>query len=111
VRARFVLLCLSVTACSSAQVLSEPPSPPTDTIIAGGIRAAFAETKMPGTPLVSPIRAAARISAGDWIMCFRSSASEQPRSYAAFFKDDKYVSSRLAVIIDGCDRETYTPLP
>jgi hypothetical protein len=79
--------------------------------IAAGVKAAFAEAKLPGTPMVSPIRAAHPISPGEWMLCLKSSEPDQPRRYAAFFRDDTYVHVRLAVIIDRCGEETYASAP
>jgi hypothetical protein len=98
-----------MAACSLPEFSSTPPTRPIDTVIASTIRNVFAENKLPGAPEVSPIRATEPPEPGDWIICLRSTAPGQPLLYAIFFADNKYVSSRIAVGIDHCDKETYTP--
>jgi hypothetical protein len=100
---------LSVAACSTPQVASEAPTRPSDAAVAEGIQKAFTEIKLPGTPLVSPIRAAHPLAPGPWILCLKSSAPDQPRRYAIFFDPEKFIHSRLAVVIDRCEQETYAP--
>jgi hypothetical protein len=102
-------LCLTVAACSSPQVSSTRPSLPSDAVIASYIAVVFALNKLPGTPEVSPIRATILTEPGDWIICFKSSAPDQPKRYATFFQDNKPLDYRIAVSIDNCDKETYAP--
>ena len=67
----------------------------------------IAAYKLPGGPEVSAIRETYLSEPGDWIICLKSNTSDQPLRYAIFFEDNKYVSSRTAVGIDHCDKETY----
>jgi hypothetical protein len=104
------LMCLTLAACASPPPLSStPPSPPSDAVIAGAVAAVFAAAKLPGTPEVSPIRATILTEPGDWILCLKSSAPDQPRRYAIFFEDNKHINNRIAVVIDNCHQETYAP--
>jgi hypothetical protein len=110
VRLRMALMCLTLAACASPPPLSTtPPSPPSDAVIAAAVAAVFAASKLPGTPEVSPIRATILTEPGDWILCLKSSALDQPRRYAIFFEDNKHINNRIAVGIDNCDAETYAP--
>ena len=109
-RLRMAFLCLTVAACSSPQISSTRPSLPSDAVIANNIANVFALYKLAGTPEVSPIRATVLTEPGDWIICLKSSAPDQPNRYAIFFQDNKLADSRIAVSIDHCDKETYAPL-
>lgn len=104
------LMCLTLAACASPPPLSTtPPSPPSDAVIAAAVAAVFTMSKLPGTPEVSPIRATTLTEPGDWIMCLKSSAPDQPRRYAIFFAGNTHINNRIAVGIDNCDAATYAP--
>jgi hypothetical protein len=110
VRLRIALMCLTLSACASPPPLSStPPTPPSDAVIAGAVTAIFTASKLPGTPEVSPIRATALTEPGDWMLCMKSSAADQPRRYAIFFADNKHIDNRIAVAIDYCNTATYAP--
>ena len=103
-------MCLTLAACASPPPLSStPPTPPSDAVVAAAVAAIFTASKLPGTPEVSPIRATALTEPGDWMLCMKSSAPDQPRRYAIFFEDNKHINNRIAVGIDHCDKETYAP--
>src|SRR5438105_512635 len=103
VRWRAVVLCVGLGACAVARTTPEAPN---EAIIAAAVKTVFAETKLPGTPEISRIRAAHVVSPGDWIVCLKSSDPEKSLRYALFFTD-KFVASKLAALVDRCDEETY----
>jgi hypothetical protein len=47
---------------------------------------------------------------GRYVLCVRS-ASEIRRTYAVFFDNDEYKGSRMSVILDGCEKQAFAPLP
>jgi hypothetical protein len=108
-RLQATFLCLSVAACAPPQLSSTPPTLPIDAVIATTIRYVFVENKLHGTPEVSRIRPTRPPEPGDWIICLRSNAPDQPLLYAIFFEDNKYIRSRISIGIDHCDKETYMP--
>ena len=103
-------LCLAVAACS--MVPYETSSAPTvnDPVVSSAVRAVFSESKLPGTPQISQIKAAHPVSRGDWVVCLRSSDLAGRGRYALYFTGSKLVHSQLAVQVDACDDEMYAPL-
>jgi hypothetical protein len=107
------LSCLALTACSA--MIDEIPQkvdPPT-------IEASLALLKnvATGQKLADPLEvagpiAANPVSSAPWIICLRSTASDESRRrvYSVFFKGDKYDSVRLSAIVDGCEAQTFLPL-
>ena len=67
--------------------------------------------KLTGYPRVSQIRRAPVSALGDWIMCLRSDAESDPRTYALLIQNNDIVDYRLALMIDGCVNERFEPLP
>lgn len=45
-----------------------------------------------------------------WLACVHFQDRGHRRTYAVFFKGNKIVDSRYAVLTDGCDAQTYSPL-
>lgn len=43
-----------------------------------------------------------------WQVCLRSNIYSQPKYYAAFIQNEKIANSRLAVVLDQCERQSYT---
>jgi hypothetical protein len=109
-----VMPCLVLAACSSIVEdlpQKEHPAPFLSTSILD-LKKAAAEAKL-AEPLevAGPIEAHP-ISSAPWIICLRSGASEQSsrRVYSVFFKDSRYDSMRLSVIVDRCEEQTFVPL-
>jgi hypothetical protein len=103
------LLCLGAAGCASSEPPAPTPDPPTPAVIATTAAAVAAESKIPAPLEVSPVRAGHPLAPGDWIVCLKSGAPDQRLRYAMFFKKD-YLSSRIAISVDGCGGETYAAL-
>src|SRR5690242_14115063 len=103
-----------LAGCSlGADPLTPPPlgagSPPDLASLAPKIRVTFSTAKLTGTPRVSRPRSAPVSALGDWIVCLRG--DEDSRVYAVIISGSEVVDSRLALMIDGCARESFVPLP
>ena len=107
---------LILTGCS----LGADPAPlaqldsvsvPNVAALAAKIQNTFKSVKLAGYPRVSPVRKAPVSALGDWIVCLGSDAESDPRVYALLVQNNEIVDFRLALIIDGCAKERYEPLP
>jgi len=65
-------------------------------------------SKLGGFEISGPRRADSMKGAA-WLVCLKSNVQTQPRYHAAFIQNDKLVDSRLAVTIDQCEAQSYTP--
>ncbi|THD70784.1 MAG: hypothetical protein E7813_07140 [Bradyrhizobium sp.] len=106
--------CLMLAACSTdienlAATYTEPPDPAKVLASLKDV-ATSAKLKEP-VEMSAPIKAPAS-SAMPWIICLRSGATEASRrlTYSVFYSSNQYKSSRLSVIIEGCDGQSYSPL-
>lgn len=79
--------------------------------LADKIQETFRTVKLTGYPRVSQVRQAPVSAFGDWLVCLRSDAENDPRVYALMIQNDQIVDYRLALLIDGCERERFAPLP
>jgi len=79
--------------------------------LADKIQQTFKTVKLTGYPRVSQVRQAPVSAFGDWLVCLRSDAENDPRVYALMIQNDEIVDYRLALVIDGCERERFAPLP
>lgn len=99
-----------VAACSTLDLYSSPNQPPTGDAVRTAVRTVIAQAKLAGAIEQSPLRPAHRISPGDWLVCLRGNDPQPHTPYAVFFAQGKYVDTRAAVLIDGCDHDDYSPL-
>jgi hypothetical protein len=112
-----ILLSCTLTACSSEprslEPIYVPPSPPTEKAILAIIQGVAAEAKL-GAPLqISDVRLADR-GPGRYFICLRGTNAqpdERQRYYAVFFDNDIYKGSRLSVITEQCEIQTFNPVP
>jgi len=79
--------------------------------LADKIQQTFKVVKLTGYPRVSQVRQAPVTAFGDWLVCLRSDADNDPRIYTLLIQNDDIVDYRLALGIDGCERERFAPLP
>lgn len=110
-----ILLSLLLSECSSltGPLAYAPPSPPTETAIAAAVAAIATEAKLISPLEVSAVRQSDH-GPGSYFVCVREGnpPSDKPRRvYATFLDNDTYKGSRLAVIMDQCELQTYGPAP
>jgi hypothetical protein len=113
---RFVpTLCLLLSACSHADTSLPPPTPPPESgppsphALQEGVATAIAETKLTKPVEISDLRKA-RVGPGAYFVCLREvhPPPGQPlRVYSVFFNAG-YVSSRLSVILEECEKQRFT---
>ena len=111
-----ILLASLLGACSSVHTTEPiyvPPSPPTEKAIGAAVAAIANEAKLV-TPLeISALRPNDH-GPGSFFVCVRevNPAPDKPRRYYSTFLDSEiYKGSRLSVIIDQCESQTYGPAP
>lgn len=115
-----ILLSLMLAACSSDPGLPAstyapyvPPSPPTQNAIVTVATVVAAEAKLSAPLQISAIRQSDH-GPGLYFICLREAnppPDKRQRYYSVFFDNDAYKGSRLSVIMDECEKQTFTPLP
>lgn len=107
------VFCIGLAGCSSTvEMLPDAGDPPAISAMAATIRFVATEAKLANPiEVAGPIRANP-ISSSPWIICVRSQVPDTPlnRTYALFFKDGKYVSSRMTAMVDQCESQKFTAL-
>jgi hypothetical protein len=56
---------------------------------------------------ISPLRKSHSVAFADWMACVRGEGEGHRRTFAVFYRDRQVTDVRLAVVIDGCDGETF----
>ena len=105
-----ILACLVLGACSGVydvpQTYTPEPSKATE-----GAKKAANEEKLVGPVEVSEVRQADPLGLGPYILCIRgANPMVGTRTYAVFFKNNDYVSSRMSVLIDRCEAQAFSQL-
>jgi hypothetical protein len=101
-----------MAGCSGVTTTAPPVSdentspPPSEQAIEQAAKRVFTVGKLAGKPEITEPRRAYPLAPGEWIVCLRSNVPPFV-TYAMFFKEDKLVNYRLAVLYDDCAREVY----
>ena len=105
-----VLACLVLGACFAVYDLPPTYAPEPSKALEGAKKGAN-EEKLVGPVEISAVREAHPLGLGPFILCIRGvNPLTGTRTYAVFFKNNDYVSTRMSVIIDNCDAQAFTPL-
>jgi len=111
------LLSLLLSACASTpgpvEMAYAPPSPPAETALAAAVATIATDAKLVSPLEISAVRRTER-GPGSYFVCVREinpPADKPRRTYATFLENDAYKGSRLAVIMDQCELQTYGPAP
>jgi hypothetical protein len=88
-----------------------PPSMPTAEALRNVIKQAATEAKLIAPIEISDLRPNDR-GVGHFMLCMRGVSNDyRTGTYAVFFDDNVYKALRLPVIADGCEKQTYHPVP
>jgi hypothetical protein len=103
------------SACSFSGIgepVADPPPDQYDMEAAyKAIRNAYAEFKLKGEPEMSRVHRVRGGYLAEWAVCVRNDDPRMQRYYTFYFKKRKISEWRLSVIVEGCETETFTPLP
>lgn len=111
-----ILLSLLLISCSgthTTEPIYVPPSPPTENAIATAVATLAKDGNLVGPLEISAVRPSDH-APGSYFVCVRdvSPSPDKPRRYySTFFDNDLYRGSRLSVIMDQCELQTYGPAP
>jgi hypothetical protein len=116
VRASAMLGVLTLGACSISGLLPDwtspevaGPEPAYRFIIANGLAAIVGSPSSAGTFEISGLRRVDSLKGASWLACLRTQSLPQlPNYYAVFLQKDRVVDSRLSVLIDQCELQTYS---
>jgi hypothetical protein len=112
-----ILLSLGLGACSSTGSSLEPvyvpPSAPTEKAVAAAVARLAADAKLVKPLEISAIRPNDH-GPGSYFVCVRevNPPPDIPRRYySTFLENEEYKGSRLSIIMDQCELQTYSPAP
>jgi hypothetical protein len=116
VRALALIPVLALGSCSISGLLPDwtspeaaGPEPAYRFIIANGLASIVGNPASAGTFEISGLRRVDSLKGYSWLVCLRTQSLPQlPRHYAVFLQKDRVVDSRLSVLIDQCELQTYS---
>ena len=118
VRALSILLTLTLSlgACSVSGLLPDwtstdvaGPEPAYRFIIANALQPIVGDPAKAGTLEISGARRIDSLKGATWVVCIKAQRfALPPQYYAVFFQGGRIVDSRLSVLIDQCELQSYT---
>jgi hypothetical protein len=117
VRAPFLLLVLFLGACSISGLLPDwnstdvaGPEPAYRFVIANGLSAIVGDPAKAGMLEISGSRRVDSLKGASWVICLKiQNFPLLPHYYAIFMQRERIVDSRLSVLVDQCELQTYSP--
>jgi hypothetical protein len=117
VRALSIILALPLGACSISGLLPDwtsadvaGPEPAYRFVIANGLRAIVGDPAKAGTFEISGSRRVDSLKGASWLVCIRTQNFPLlPIYHAVFLQRERVVDSRLSVLIDQCELQSYSP--
>ena len=116
VRALSMLLVLTLGACSVSGLLPDwtsadaaGPQPAYRFIIANRLGDIVGPPALAGTLEISGVRRIDSLKGASWVTCIKAQKFPlPPRFYAVFIQRDQLVDSRLSVVIDQCELQSFS---
>src|SRR5919204_5850804 len=115
---RFLAICMILGGCAATELTQNSTSPPPAAdlsqpnyhrIVAENINKIFPNPP-PGDLEISSLRPVDHIKGPAWLTCLRVDPGGNPQQYAIFIQNDSVIDWRVAVVIDQCHKEVYSPL-
>jgi len=112
-----MLLVLTLGACAGPGLLPDwlsqdvaGPLPAHRFIIANRLKSIIGDPDRAGTLEISTPRRVTSLKGASWLVCIKIRKFPLlPRYYAAFIQRDQIVDSRLSVLIDQCELQSFVP--
>ena len=100
---------LAIAACSFQETASpvQEAAPPDAQEILRGVATVYRAANLTGIPQVSPLQRAHPMAMTDWILCLRAN---EPETYGVLLTRGGPVGYRVAVGVDQCNVQTYSPI-
>jgi hypothetical protein len=116
-RASAMLLALTLGACSVSGLLPDwtsvdvaGPEPAYRFVIANDLAAIVGDPAKAGTFEISGSRRTNSLKGASWLVCLKiQNFPLLPRYYAVFIQSERVVDSRLSVLIDQCEIQSFKP--
>jgi hypothetical protein len=117
VRACFPVFALILSGCSAGGLGQTWSGPPVDDlsqpnyrrVVGDNIKRMFPREDALGGLEISEVRPVDHLKGPTWLTCLRRTVEGHPQYFAIFIQGDKVVDFRVAVVIDQCHKEAYTP--
>jgi hypothetical protein len=116
-RALTIILALTLGGCTVSGLLPDwtstdvaGPEPAYRFVIANGLAAIVGDPAKAGTFQISGARRVDSLKGASWVVCIKTQNFPLlPRYYAVFLQREHVVDSRLSVLIDQCELQSYSP--
>jgi len=113
--APWMVLALLLSGCGVVEPYQLSRGPDANgELVRRAIKTTFSESRLAGTPMISPIYPANPVSRGDWLVCLRGSNSPASDTYSMYFTGYTFVAAQRSVLVDRCNEQRYvlylTPL-
>jgi hypothetical protein len=116
-RALSILLLMILGGCSISGLLPDwmspdvaGPEPAYRFLIANRMKDIFGDPATAGTIEISAVRRIDSLVGASWEVCLKAQMFPLlPRYYAVFIQRDRIVDSRLSVLIDQCELQSFGP--
>lgn len=111
-RLLYCVMALALAGCALETAL--PPGddlvrePDYRAIVARSIGSIVGDPTKLGMFEISSARRSDSFKGPAWLVCLKTTASEQSKYHAAFIQNEKVVDSRFAVTMDQCEAQPYT---
>jgi hypothetical protein len=117
VRALSLLLMLTLGACAISGLLPDwmsedvaGPEPAYRFIIANRLAGIVGPPNLAGTLEISGARRVSSFKGASWLVCIKAQRFPLlPRFYAVFIQRNQIIDSRLSVLIDQCELQSFVP--
>jgi hypothetical protein len=115
--AALIFVCCQLLGCSllrddEPSASAAEPTAQDLKVLQGKIRDTFPLLKLSGSPEISPVQLnKANGVLANWTICLRNDAPDSMHYYAFYVQGSEVKEYRLAVMMDGCERQTFAPIP
>lgn len=111
-RCLVALSCLGLSGCSSAVYDLPAAVAPDSTAAIEGARKGASEARLVGPVEVSAVQQSHPLGPGPYHLCIRGNSQgvSGQRVFAVFLKGNEYVTVRMAVMVDDCELQAFSPL-